>query len=125
MERIIDLEKINNLNFNLQKLIKICKEINNNWENKNYYSLIALVRIILDHIPPIFGLNNFSEVANNYSGGRSFKKSMSNLLNSSKNIADNHLHSQVQKKEVLPTPQQVDYRNDLDLLLSEIIKTLS
>ena len=50
--------------------------------NNNYITSPVLVRAVIDHIPRIFRFNNFSEVANNYSGGtKSFKKSMKTLLN--------------------------------------------
>lgn len=65
----------------------------------------------------------FSEVANNYSGGtKSFKKAMKNLDTSSRNIADNNIHSQIRAKEILPTSNQIDFSQELDLLLSEIIR---
>ena len=49
---------------------------------------------------------------------------MLNLDNSLRNIADNNIHSQVRKKEVLPTTTQVDFTPELDLLLSEIVRKL-
>lgn len=79
---------------------------------------------ILDHVPPSLGKQNFSDVANNYAGPSSFKKSMQNLQLSLWNIADAHLHVPIRQKEVLPTGQQVDFHKDLDLLLGEIVKTL-
>ena len=57
-------------------------------------------------------------------GGGSFKSSMANLDNSSRKIADRHLHTHVRKKETLPTLKQVDFSNDLDVLLSEIVRIL-
>ncbi len=122
IDRIEELRSIKNPSFDLSKLVRICEEINQNWANGNYFSVIALLRTILHHIAPIFGLVNFDQVASNYAGGPSFKKSMQHLLNSSKNIADTHLHSQAQKNEALPNDTQVDFRNDLDFLLSEIVR---
>lgn len=118
---IEELKRIQNSSFDLSKLIKLYEEINENWHIHNYFSVIALVRTILHHIAPFFGLANFEQVASNYSGGQSFKKSMQHLLNSSKNIADTHLHSQAQKNEVLPNNQQVDYRNGLNFYLVKLL----
>ncbi len=120
-QRIGELSKITNSNFDFVKLIQLCNEINIAWQLGNYFSVIALLRTTLHHISPIFGFKDFAQVASNYSGGQSFKKSMQHLLNSSKNIADNHLHSQIKNKDSLPNDTQVDYRNDLDFLLMEII----
>ena len=85
-----------------------------------------LLRAILDHVPPIFNMQNFSEVANNYSNGnRSFKGHMKRLDETARKIADSHLHVQIRSKEVLPTPVQVEFKQELDLLLSEVVRILS
>lgn len=124
-QRITELQKIKRRKIDLSELIQLCKELNNASSNNSFYSTTMLVRSIIDHVPPIFGCTNFSEVANNYSkGGRSFKKSMLNLNNSLRNIADNNIHSQAREKEVLPTLTQIDFTPELDLLLSEIIRIL-
>jgi len=49
---------------------------------------------------------------------------MGHLDNAARKIADQHLHVQVRKREVLPTIVQVDFSNNLDLLLSEIVRIL-
>lgn len=71
-----------------------------------------------------FNSVKFTEVANSYGGAKSFKDSMLNLENSSRKIADQHLHTQVRKSETLPTVRQVDFSNDLDVLLAEIVRVL-
>lgn len=83
-----------------------------------------LVRSILDHVPPEFSCKSFSEVANNYAGSKSFKQSMAHLENSSRKIADAHLHTQIRKTESLPNKTQVNFTNDLDVLLAEIARIL-
>ena len=87
-------------------------------------SAAMLVRAILDHVPPLLGKQIFAEVANNYPGEQSFKKSMQNLERSLRNIADAHLHIPIRQQEVLPSGQQVDFHKDLDVLLGEILRTL-
>lgn len=123
--RIDELRKIKSSKFDLIKLVQLCEELNNASSIKTAYSPTLLVRAIIDHIPPIFGFNNFSEVANNYKEGtRSFKKSMLILDSSLRNIADNNIHSQARKKEVLPNQTQTDFTPELDLLLSEVVRVL-
>jgi len=122
--RINELRAINNVNFDLAKLIRICEELNDNWQNGNYYSVIALVRTILNHCSTALGHSSFEQVANNYNGGQSFKKIAKNLFESAKNIADSHLHHQMQKNDPLPNETQVDFRTNIDFLLAELIKTL-
>lgn len=121
--RIVDLKSLSSIKFDLIKLIRFCEELNSCYQNGNSLSVIMLVRAILDHTPPIFGYKIFVEVANNY-GGKSLKKSLLNLQNSSRNIADAHLHEAIRSKETLPNKTQVDFRNDLDVLLSEIVRLL-
>lgn len=120
-ERIKELELLKSNLFDLSKLIKICQELNSNWIDKNYFTVGLLVRTIINHVPPIFGqFESFDQVVSQY-GGTSFKKNAKALNESLRSIADSYTHQTVRKKEVLPNPQQVDFRHNLDFLLSEII----
>lgn len=121
--RIAGLKKIRKKDFDQVKLVRLCEELNSALLNESYLSISLLLRSIIDHVPPYFNCKNFSEVANNYSGGtQSFKKAMKHLDNSLRNIADNNIHSHIRSKEVLPTFTQVDFRQDLDFLISEMIR---
>ncbi len=123
--RIAELKSLKGINFDLARLIQLCEELNSNSSSKNVYSLSFLLRSVIDHIPPIFNFPNFSEFANKYPDGtQSFKKSMLHLDKSLRNIADNNIHSQVRNKEVIPTFTQIDFRQDLDVLLSEVVRIL-
>lgn len=122
--RLEELASITSEEFDLSKLIMLCKEIDTCYRNECYFAVAMLIRSILDHVPPIFMFRTFAEVANNYGGTRSFKQSMQNLENSSRNIADSHLHVQIRKRESLPNKVQVNFSNDLDVLLGEIIRLL-
>lgn len=121
--RLKELKKIQNSNFDLSRLLEMCKELNDK-SPKNYISTILLVRAILDHVPPIFGYSTFKEVANNFATTKSVKASLQNLENSSRTIADAHLHTPIRKKETLPTKTQVNFSQDLDVLLGEIVRIL-
>lgn len=123
--RIKELAAIGAKQFDLRKLIQFCNELNASRRDGNLFSIIMLCRAIIDHVPPVFGLRTFDEVANNYAGTRSFKESMERLNRSSRKIADQHLHTQIRNGEVLPTITQVDFSNDFDLLLSEVVRILS
>jgi hypothetical protein len=119
--RIEELRKLTSPDFDFQKLIRLCEELNSSYDTGNLYATAMLTRAVLDHVPPIFGKKNFDEVASNY-GGKSFKGTMQHLNNASRNVADAHLHLQIRKREALPTPQQVYCGQQLDLLLEEIIR---
>ncbi len=124
LERIVELEAIPSPDFDLLKLVRLCEELNVCYVRDCFLSVAMLVRAIIDHVPPIFGCANFSAVANNYRGAKSFKKSMEHLHKSLRNIADLHLHVQIRKSESLPTKVQVNFSADLDLLLAEIVRLL-
>ncbi len=122
--RILELKAIGKAKFDLLKLIQFCEELNHSLDSKSYLSMIMLTRAIIDHVPPIFGGSSFPQVANNYNGGQSFRASMQHLENSSRKIADQHLHSQVRTSETIPNLTQVNFANDLDVLLAEIVRVL-
>lgn len=123
LSRIEELKKIQSKKFDFTRLIKQCQELNDASAKGNYYSVILLVRAIIDHVPPIFEKKNFKEVANNY-GPKSFKDSMDRLETSSRKIADSSIHQQIRKRETLPNKTQVNFSNDLDVLLEEITRKL-
>lgn len=49
---------------------------------------------------------------------------MQHLEQSAKHISDRHLHQQIRAKEPSLNITQVDFSNDLDVLLSEIVALL-
>ncbi|MBL8098334.1 MAG: hypothetical protein JNK81_04090 [Anaerolineales bacterium] len=122
-KRLTQLRGITNDKFDLAKLIRFCEELNESWKDESFLAVTMLVRAILDHVPPIFGCEKFPQIAGNH-GGKSFKESMLHLENSSRKIADRHLHSHIRQKENLPVATQVNFANDLDVLLEEIVTIL-
>jgi len=124
IQELNDLKQKGNIQFDLTKLIEMCEELNKCWSKECFMAVAMLVRSMLDHVPPIFNKKNFKEMSNNYKFPRSFKDSMDHLQKSSRKIADSHLHTMIRKKEVLPNATQVDFKNDLDHLLGEIVRIL-
>lgn len=124
MERMEELKIIKHEEFDLTKLIRLCEELNFNFNHGNFLSVAMNARAILDHVPPIFGFRTFDDVQGQYSGGRSFKKNMEHLNKSMRSIADSYLHMPIRKKESLPNKEQVDFRADMDVLLCEIVRLL-
>jgi hypothetical protein len=122
--RIKEIQSINSKDYDFSKLVKYCEELNTAYSFDHYLTMILITRAIIDHVPPLFNCKLFSEVCNNYSGPKSFKESMTHLNNSSRKIADLHLHTQIRKKEMLPNITQVDFSNDIDVLLGEIFRIM-
>ncbi len=120
LSRIEELKSLKNFDF--KKLIRTCEELNIVFRSECCLATAMLLRSILDHVPPVFGFQSFAEILNNYSSARSFKESISRLEESSRKIADAHLHTRIRLQETLPTSTQVDFSNDLDVLLGEIVR---
>jgi hypothetical protein len=108
--------------FDFRKLIRLCEEINIAYSQGCFFATAMLIRGLLDHVPSVFGKNKFSEVSNNYSGGKSFKDTMHHLESAARKVADAHLHMPIRKSETLPTAQQVNCAQQLDVLLAEIVR---
>jgi hypothetical protein len=120
-QRILELRNIHNNDFDFTKLIAFLEELNLAYQNKMFLSIPMLVRAIIDHVPPLFGKTTFLEVAGSH-GSKSFKENMSHLEKSNRKIADSLLHTQIRQKENLPTEVQINFKNDIDVLLQEIIR---
>jgi len=121
-QRVEQLKALRSEHFDFSKLIRLCEELNVAFATESYFAAAMLTRAVVDHVPPIFGVRTFAEVANNYAGSKSFKASMKTLEQSSRNIADQHLHCQIRAAETIPTATQINFSNDLDVLLGEIVR---
>lgn len=121
---ILALSGLKSEKYDLTNLIKMCKELNDNYSLNNYLACGMLIRAILDHVPPIFNKKIFAEVANSY-GTKSFKDIILPLEDSARKISDSYLHNPIRKKEILPNKTQVSFQPNMDVLLSEIVRILS
>lgn len=122
--RIDEIESLKTKQFDLSKLISLCNELNQCSTSNSVNAVASLQRTIINHVPPIFGFNDFGQVVAQYKTGKSVKKNFERMYNSMKNISDNHTHSLISKADSLPNMTQVDFSNDLDVLLAEICKIL-
>ena len=122
--RIADLRRLDSESYDLRKLVALCEELNQCYRAQCYHAVAALTRAVLDHVPPVLGFRTFAEVANNHAGTRTFQDTMRRLDESARKIADGHLHTPMRRSEVLPTRVQVNFSNDVDVLLAEIIRLL-
>ena len=121
-ERLKQLRSCTPAGLDFKKLIRLCEEINTCYSARCLYAVMMLTRTVLDHVPPVFGLRNFVEVANNTAGGQSIKRALLHLEGVGRNVADSHLHTQMRGSETLPVSQQVNFGPDLDVLLAEVVR---
>jgi hypothetical protein len=120
--RLAELRHLPATKWDFTRLVRLCEELNTTYAHGCLMATAMLIRSITDHVPPIFGVKNFAELANNYSGAQSFRASMKHLDQSLRNVADAHLHVQIRKSESLPADAQVSFQADMDVLLSEIVR---
>ena len=122
-EVLTKLKKIKNPNFDLSKLIRFIEELNDAYKYGNYLSSILVLRAIINHIPPIFGLSAFSQIVAH--SPKSIKSILARLEDEARPIADLHNHMMIRKLEHLPTKSQIEpYKSSLEILLNEIINKL-
>jgi len=89
--------KVGTSTFDVSKLLALIEELNDNYQGEHTYAAHALLRSILDHIPPILGQPNFAAVVSNYPWTRTDKGYLQQLL-SCKTQADDALHRQISGK---------------------------
>jgi hypothetical protein len=79
--------------FDLTKLLTLIGELNDNYD-RNTYGSHALLRGLLDHVPPILGQPNFDAVASSYRWPMTEKKYMKQLA-AFRAQGDDALHRQI------------------------------
>ncbi len=117
-DRIQQLEDSESDRFDTARLVQLCRELNACWESEAFLSTGVLVRMILDHVPPVFERGSFAEVAAH--AGRSRRRLFQRLEQSARHIVDHHLHKPIGANETLPKLPQVDFRAEIDALLEEV-----
>ncbi|MHA4868696.1 hypothetical protein ACXZ1M_13450 [Duganella sp. PWIR1] len=123
--RLDSLRRIEHPNFDCTRLICLCEELNACAAGRHAHAVIFLTRAILDHIPPVFNLKSFAEVAANYGGGgRSFKACVERLEQHVRKVADRLLHQSMRKSEMAPELKEVAFSQELETVLAEVCRIL-
>lgn len=105
------------------KLLGLINELNYNYALGHGYAVLALLRAIVDHVPPIFGENTFRAVANNYSWGKTDKQHMKKLLDYTP-LGDDALHRQISSDVDVLSIADAPPRQWINRLLQECAKQL-
>jgi hypothetical protein len=104
--------------FDHRKLLGLIHELNDNYRKENGYAAHALMRAILDHIPPMLGCTDFKAVASNYPWSRTDKAYMRKLLDF-KLQADDVLHRQISPRPDILGVEDIPPRAWINRLLQE------
>jgi hypothetical protein len=122
--RMQELRELRPTGFDLSRLIALCEELNAVSVVGAHHATAMLMRAVMDHVPPLFGVSSFAQVASNYGGSKSFKEAMHVLESAARKIGDAHLHTQIRARESLPAETQVNFAPQLDFLLAEVVRLL-
>ncbi|SEO01066.1 hypothetical protein [Actinacidiphila rubida] len=129
-ESLIDeLEaKNDSTSWGLGKLVGLLRELNTNFADEHPYACHALLRAVLDHVPPIFNTEGlpkitFEQVASNYAWKQTDRKYVLKLRDF-KAQGDDVMHRQIRKSQDLITMEDVPPRAWLNALLREVIDAL-
>ncbi len=120
--RIAELRALPTDRWDFRRLIELCRELNVAAANDCHMSTGYIIRTILNHVPPVFGLGDFKQLVSNYSFPKSVKAAMQRLQGQGRDGADFHLHQPIRTHETLPTATQVAFSAELDVLLGEVIR---
>jgi len=115
-QEIISQLKSAKCRFDLVKLVRFCEELNDSYRR----ACILLIRAVMNHVPPIFGVQTFGQLV--AGSGRSVKAVLSRLEDEARPIADLHTHILIRVRESLPTKHQVEpYKASFEILIHEIM----
>jgi hypothetical protein len=102
--------------WNCDKLLRLLGELNDDYGSGRAYSAHAMLRALLDHVPPILDRPDFNAVANNYSWTQTDKKYMKRLADF-RNQADDVLHRQISKRADILDIDDMPQRSAVNVLL--------
>jgi len=104
--------------FDRSKLLQLIDELNDNYVRGNGYAAHALLRTLIDHVPPLLGHADFTAAVNNYRWNRTDKSYMRKLLDF-KLQADDVMHRQISSKVDLLSLDDMPPRAWINRLLQE------
>ncbi|GAA4536411.1 hypothetical protein [Amycolatopsis samaneae] len=124
-QKVIDAleQKETTSSFSLDKLLQLINELNTNYALGNPYACHALLRAILDHIPPVFSQPHFQAVASNHNWSQTDKRYMK-LLVEFRNQADDVMHRQIRKSVTVIDMHDVPQKAWINALLVEVAEVL-
>lgn len=109
----------------VHKLIALCQDLNDAYAAGNPYACAAMIRTILDHIPPVFGHTNFKYVAAQhvFSMKRNDKMQAQKLA-AFKDIADDVMHRPIGRTVPRISMDDLPEPIRLNAVLNEVVVML-
>ncbi|MFF3244263.1 hypothetical protein ACFYWY_11130 [Streptomyces sp. NPDC002870] len=110
--------------WSLDKLLQLLRELNDCYAEDRPFACHALVRAIIDHVPPILGCTSFEAAVSSYKWTRTDKKYMTRLLDF-KTQADDVLHRHIRtSKDPISMHDLVPLGSHMNALLRECVDKL-
>jgi hypothetical protein len=121
---ISKIEQSNGSRLNVVHLVRVLREINSSLAHGNVVATALLMRAVLNHVPPVWGHQNFDRVV--ASVGRSLKDSYMHLEDGLRKIADFHTHKRIDETDTYPSRAQVEpFKPQFELLLQNVLAALA
>lgn len=122
---LADLEEVGKMTtWSLDKVCGLVYELNANFSARHPYACQALVRAIIDHIPPAFGQKGFAGVVSSHSWGSATDKAHAKRLSEYRSVGDDVMHRQIRNDPSLITMDDVPPRTQLNAVLRELLMVL-
>ncbi|MEU2748105.1 hypothetical protein ABZ613_17765 [Streptomyces collinus] len=106
------------------KLVQLMRELNACFRDGHAYACHALVRAIIDHVPPILGQKSFQAAASNYAWPTEADRKYAKKLLEFKNQADDVMHRQIRISRGVITMHDVPLSSYINALLRVCIDQL-
>ena len=118
------LQDVHSGRFDIAFLVRLCEEINSCFAHGNIVATALMMRTVLNYVPPVFGHNNFKEVAAH--SKRSHRDNFVHLENGLRKIADSLGHGTIANSSVYPSTSQVaPYKPQFEMLLNQVCDILT
>ncbi|WP_328911659.1 MULTISPECIES: hypothetical protein [unclassified Streptomyces] len=122
IEELVELDGAGR--FFTDKLVRQCRELNFNYQHEQPFSCHALLRAIIDHVPPVFGVAGFAQVASNVTGRTKTDKDYLKKLQDFRTQGDDVLHRQIGPQRSRIDMHDVPAPAALNALLEGLLKHL-
>ncbi|GAA0711734.1 hypothetical protein GCM10010199_09370 [Dactylosporangium roseum] len=124
-ERVFDLvRQSDGARWDCTKLLALLRELDDNYRAGNAYAAHALLRAVMDHIPPLFGETTFAPVANNHPWGKTDGRYMKRLVHF-RDQADDVMHRQISRTPCVLTMEDMPARAAVNRFLLGCVSKLA
>lgn len=108
----------------VDRLVRFCEELNACFTGGQLFAVTCLTRTILGYVVPLFRCKTFDQVAKLEFGSKELEEAVKCLDSSFRNVGNHYLGSPISQGGVLPSPRQVDFAEELNTLLAEVVRLL-